>query len=60
LISYIQHDVPIPDDPGKNDSSISFGTLIKAQAMGDGQALIDNKRKVLTIELSKNVFDFIV
>jgi len=60
LISDIQNDVPIPDDPGKNDSSISFGTLIKAQAMGDGQALIDNKRKVLTIELSKNVFDFIV
>lgn len=56
FISDNQNDVPIPDEAGKNDSSISFGTLIKAQAMGDGQALIDNKRKVLTIDLGKNVF----
>jgi glucose-6-phosphate isomerase len=60
FISDIQNDVAIPDDAGKDESSISFGTLIKAQALGDRQAMIDNKRKVLTIELSKNVFDFIV
>jgi len=60
FISAIQNDVPIPDDAGMNQSSISFGTLIRAQALGDRQALIDNKRKVLTIELSKNDFDWIV
>jgi glucose-6-phosphate isomerase len=60
FISDIQNDVPIPDEAGKNDSSISFGTLIKAQALGDRQALIDNRRKVLTIELGKNDFDWIV
>ena len=54
FISDIQNDVPIPDEAGKNDSSISFGTLIKAQALGDRQALIDNKRKVLTIDLGKD------
>jgi hypothetical protein len=56
FISDIQYDVAIPDDAGKNESSISFGTLIRAQALGDRQALIDNKRKVLTIDLGKNVF----
>ena len=39
------------------ESSISFGTLIKAQALGDRQALIDNKRKVLTIDLGKDVIN---
>ena len=57
FISDIQNDASIPDDAGKDKSSISFGTLIKAQALGDRQALIDNKRKVLTIDLGKNVFE---
>jgi glucose-6-phosphate isomerase len=60
FVSDIQSDVPIPDDAGKDESSISFGTLIRAQALGDRQALIGNKRKVLTIELSKNDFDWII
>ncbi len=54
FISDIEYDAPIPDEAGKDDSSISFGTLIKAQALGDRQALIDNKRKVLTIDLGKD------
>lgn len=57
FISDIQHDVPIPDEAGKEESSISFGTLIKAQALGDRQALIDNKRKVLTIDLGIDAFE---
>ena len=56
FISDIQNDASIPDDAGKDKSSISFGTLIKAQALGDRQALIDSKRKVLMIDLGKNVF----
>lgn len=55
FISDIQNDVPVPDDAEKNESSISFGTLIKAQALGDRQALLNNKRKVLTIDLGKDV-----
>jgi glucose-6-phosphate isomerase len=54
FISDIQNDVPIPDEAGNDASSISFGTLIRAQALGDRQALIDNKRKVLTINLGKD------
>jgi len=56
FISDIENDLAIPDDAGSDDSSISFGTLIRAQAMGDRQALIDNHRKVLMIDLGENVF----
>lgn len=55
FISEIEKDVQIPDEAGKEESSISFGTLIKAQALGDRQALVDNKRKVLTINLGNDV-----
>jgi hypothetical protein len=55
FIPDIQNDIPIPDDAGSDQSSITFGTLIKAQALGDRQALIDNKRKVLTIDLGKDI-----
>ncbi|MCZ7614537.1 MAG: hypothetical protein M5T52_13635 [Ignavibacteriaceae bacterium] len=57
FISEIQNDLPIPDEAGSNRSSISFGTLIKAQALGDRQVLIDNKRKVLTINLGKDIIE---
>ncbi|MCF8242796.1 MAG: hypothetical protein K9J16_15565 [Melioribacteraceae bacterium] len=48
-------DVAIPDSAGSVDSSISFGILINAQAMGDRQALIDNNRKLLRIDLGNNI-----
>ncbi len=54
FVSDIKDKVPIPAEAGKNGSSISFGTLIQAQTLGDRQALIDNKRNVLTIDLGKN------
>ncbi len=50
-------DLQIPDEAGKDDSSISFGVLVKAQALGDRQALLDNKRNVLTIDIGKNYSD---
>ncbi|MDP2363507.1 MAG: hypothetical protein Q8M94_07020 [Ignavibacteria bacterium] len=53
--SNIEDDLPIPENPGVEKTSITFGTLIKAQALGDRQALIDNKRKVITIDLGKDV-----
>jgi len=53
--SSIEEDLPIPENPGEEKTSITFGILIKAQALGDRQALIDNKRKVITIDLGKNI-----
>lgn len=55
FVSDVQNDVAIPDDAGDNESSISFGTLIRSQALGDRQALLDNRRKVLTIDLGKDI-----
>jgi hypothetical protein len=44
-------DVQIPDEAGKEMSTMSFGVLISAQALGDRQALIENHRNVLTLNL---------
>ena len=51
LVSDYFADVGIPDNPDEDKSSISFGTLIKAQALGDRQALLENHRAILRIEL---------
>ena len=40
-------DIPIPDEAGGSTSSITFGVLKLAQAMGDRQALLRNGRKVI-------------
>lgn len=55
LISDYSDDAVIPDTAGEDKSSISFGTLIKAQALGDRQALIDDNRKVLTVDFGANI-----
>jgi len=44
-------DVAIPDEAGSADSSMSFGVLIGAQAMGDRQALLDAGRRVWSVHL---------
>jgi glucose-6-phosphate isomerase len=51
LIGSPDQDIPIPDQPGSQESGISFGVLIQAQALGDRQALIDAGRRVITIDL---------
>ncbi len=48
-------DVPIPEAAGESESSISFGVLKLAQAMGDRQALLDNKRRVIRFHLGQDV-----
>jgi len=48
-------DAPIPDEPGSPDSSISFGVLIAAQALGDQQALRDAGRQVIRFHLVKDI-----
>lgn len=48
-------DVPIPDQAGKEASSISFGVLKMAQALGDRKALLNAGRKVIRFHLGKDV-----
>lgn len=50
LLSRIDEDAPIPDAAGADASTVSFATLIKAQAFGDRQALLENRRRVVTFE----------
>jgi transaldolase/glucose-6-phosphate isomerase len=48
-------DVPIPDEVGKEEAHLSFGTLKLAQAVGDGQALREAKRRVIRFHLGTEV-----
>ncbi len=50
-----KEDVEIPKEIGSSESDFSFGILINAQLMGDRQALLNNNRKVITIDLGNNV-----
>ena len=43
-------DLPIPNSSGAAES-MTFGTLQRAQALGDGEALRNGGRRVLTLEL---------
>jgi hypothetical protein len=47
-------DVAIPDRGGSQASSISFGVLKLAQALGDRQALLDKGRRVIRFHLGKD------
>ncbi|MCP4666937.1 MAG: hypothetical protein GY849_11275 [Deltaproteobacteria bacterium] len=55
LTDEISRDVDIPQAAGEKASSISFGTLKLAQAMGDRQALLDADRKVIRFHFGKDV-----
>ncbi len=55
LTSQPEKDLPIPDQPGSEDSSISFGILKSAQALGDRQALIDAGRKVIRFHFKQDL-----
>jgi len=47
-------DIDIPDDIGKEKSSLTFGTLKAAQAQGDMQALIDAGRRIIRFHFRTN------
>jgi len=47
----ISKDIPVPDKAGKEKSSISFGVLALAQALGDREALLDAGRTVIRFHL---------
>lgn len=48
-------DIPIPDEAGQENSSISFGVLEKAQALGDARALRVTGRKILRFHFENDV-----
>jgi glucose-6-phosphate isomerase len=48
-------DVPIPDEAGSTASSITFGMLKAAQALGDRRALAKAGRRVMRLHLGKDV-----
>lgn len=48
-------DVPIPDEPGSDSASVSFGVLERAQALGDRRALRDAGRVVVRVDLGSDV-----
>jgi hypothetical protein len=50
-------DADIPDEAGKPDSTMSFGVLKLAQALGDRQALLDMNRQVIRFHLGGDVVD---
>lgn len=47
--------LPIPDDARSNKTSITFDVLIRAQALGDREALLQNNRKVITFDINGSV-----
>ena len=48
-----QNDLAIPDNPGAGKSSIAFGILKIAQALGDKKALENKGRKIISFDLGK-------
>lgn len=50
-----EEDVPIPDSPESPESSISFGVLRNAQALGDYEALLNADRRVIRFDLAGDV-----
>jgi transaldolase/glucose-6-phosphate isomerase len=48
-------DLPIPDEAGSPTSSITFGVLEMAQALGDKQALLDAGRRAIRFHLGTDV-----
>ncbi|MDD5469094.1 MAG: hypothetical protein PHS96_14985 [Anaerolineales bacterium] len=47
--------LPLPNQPGSPASSISFGVLCLAQALGDHQALLDAGRRVIRFHLPSDL-----
>jgi glucose-6-phosphate isomerase len=50
-----KQDAEIPDQAGASKSSMTFGVLKLAQALGDRQALLDAGRRVVRFHLGKDV-----
>jgi hypothetical protein len=55
LTSDAPRDASIPDEAGAPASTMTFGVLIKAQALGDKRALLDAGRRVIRFHLGSDV-----
>jgi glucose-6-phosphate isomerase len=55
LTSDLEQDVSIPDEAGSEKSSMTFGMLQLIQALGDRQALLRAKRRVIRFHLGQDV-----
>ncbi len=55
IVSQQATDLAIPDNAGEAASAMGFDTLKNAQALGDAQALIDNNRRLLRINVGADV-----
>jgi transaldolase/glucose-6-phosphate isomerase len=53
--SVSEQDVPIPDEAGRPESSVSFEVLKSAQALGDARALEDAGRRLIRFQLDGEV-----
>ena len=53
-------DYDIPDFPGSQDSSLTFGILETAQANGDAQALLDGTRRIIRFHLEGGILEGIL
>jgi len=54
-----EQDLPVPDDPGSNHSTLNFGVLKNAQALGDYLALKEKGRRVIRFHLDKEILSAI-
>jgi transaldolase/glucose-6-phosphate isomerase len=54
ILNMPSSDLEIPDEAGKRNSAITFGTLRNAQAFGDREALISAGRKVMTVVIKSD------
>lgn len=57
LTSEQGQDLPIPDQPGSSLSSLSFATLLSAQARGDWEALKERGRRIIRFHLGQNAIE---
>lgn len=52
--SQTSQDIDIPDEAGRSESAMTFGTLKMSQALGDAQALREAGRRVIGFQLGEN------
>ena len=48
-------DLPIPDEAGSFEAFLTFGVLEKAQALGDGRALREARRRFIRFHLGADL-----
>jgi hypothetical protein len=55
ITSVDKDDLPVPDELGSSKSSVSFGVLKEAEALGDRQVLLGAGRRVISFQIKGDV-----